>query len=129
MVAEKDWWCVTVVFIKHNPVNLERYGIHEVEWCSCGDSGQAVARTSNAVVLRHTPSGLVVKCHQTRSLERNRTLARQTLVDKLDRLINGDDCVAEQQRRLDERRDRAAHSKARKLDELKRTWRDREGIS
>lgn len=88
-----------------------------------------MARTSNAVVLRHTPSGLVVKCHQTRSLERNRTLARQTLVDKLDRLINGDDCVAEQQRRLDERRDRAAHSKARKLDELKRTWRDRKGIS
>ncbi|XP_078082228.1 mitochondrial translation release factor in rescue [Mustelus asterias] len=49
-----------------------------------GPGGQATNKTSNCVVLKHVPSGIVVKCHQTRSVEQNRKIARTILQEKLD---------------------------------------------
>lgn len=54
-----------------------------------GPGGQATNKTSNAVDLRHIPTGTRVWCHQTRSLEINRHIARKIMVDKLDVLYNG----------------------------------------
>lgn len=64
-----------------------------------GPGGQAVNKTANAVFLKHLPTGLWVKCHETRSLDRNRELARQHLVTRLDNLLNGEESVEAQQQR------------------------------
>ncbi|XP_040203228.1 probable peptide chain release factor C12orf65 homolog, mitochondrial [Rana temporaria] len=55
-----------------------------------GPGGQATNKTNNCVVLKHIPSGIVVKCHQTRSLEINRMKARGILREKLDVLYKGE---------------------------------------
>eukprot|EP00186_Timspurckia_oligopyrenoides_P003625 CAMPEP_0182449924 /NCGR_PEP_ID=MMETSP1172-20130603/37622_1 /TAXON_ID=708627 /ORGANISM="Timspurckia oligopyrenoides, Strain CCMP3278" /LENGTH=220 /DNA_ID=CAMNT_0024647347 /DNA_START=48 /DNA_END=707 /DNA_ORIENTATION=+ len=54
-----------------------------------GRGGQAVSKTNNCVQLKHIPTGIVVKCHDGRSLAQNRKIARKTLRDKLDHMING----------------------------------------
>lgn len=43
----------------------------------------------NCVLLKHTPSGLHVRCQKTRSLEDNRRVARKLLAQKLDDQLNG----------------------------------------
>ncbi|XP_072443736.1 mitochondrial translation release factor in rescue isoform X1 [Chiloscyllium punctatum] len=49
-----------------------------------GPGGQATNKTSNCVVLKHVPTGIVVKCHQTRSVDQNRKIARTILQEKLE---------------------------------------------
>ncbi|XP_070712190.1 mitochondrial translation release factor in rescue-like [Pempheris klunzingeri] len=49
-----------------------------------GPGGQATNKTNNCVVLKHIPSGIVVKCHQTRSVDLNRKRAREIMREKLD---------------------------------------------
>ncbi|NXF84869.1 CL065 factor, partial [Eubucco bourcierii] len=55
-----------------------------------GPGGQATNKTNNCVVLKHIPSGIVVKCHQTRSAEQNRKLARKILQEKVDLFYKGE---------------------------------------
>lgn len=47
-------------------------------------------KTNSAVQLKHIPTGIVVKCQDTRSREQNRKLAREHLAEKIDDLLNGD---------------------------------------
>nr|XP_033475069.1 probable peptide chain release factor C12orf65 homolog, mitochondrial [Epinephelus lanceolatus] len=55
-----------------------------------GPGGQATNKTSNCVVLKHIPTGTVVKCHQTRSVDINRKRAREIMRKKLDVLYKGE---------------------------------------
>jgi len=55
-----------------------------------GNGGQKVNKTSNRVILVHTPTSLRVECQDTRSLQQNRKIARKRLRLKLDAFINGD---------------------------------------
>ena len=79
-----------------NPEDLE-----EKFTLGSGPGGQAVNRTANAVFLKHLPTGLWVKCHQTRSIESNRKIARQLLLGRLDNHLNGENSVENQQKILD----------------------------
>merc|ERR1711928_45259 len=65
-----------------------------------GPGGQNVNKMSNAVFLKHLPTGLWVKCHQQRSLELNRKIARKLLITKLDNFVNGEDSVENQEKML-----------------------------
>ncbi|XP_006015186.1 probable peptide chain release factor C12orf65 homolog, mitochondrial isoform X1 [Alligator sinensis] len=56
-----------------------------------GPGGQATNKTNNCVVLKHIPSGIVVKCHQTRSVELNQKRAREILQEKVDLFYKGED--------------------------------------
>lgn len=106
-----------------NPEDLEE------EFCrGSGPGGQAVNKTNNAVILKHKPSGLIVKCHQTRSLARNRELAREILTDKLDQMINGEMSLTAQKKRILEKKSRESSKRSEKLSELKEQWKKREGI-
>ena len=46
-----------------------------------GPGGQKMNKTSNVVRLEHGPSGLAVRCGETRSRETNRWLARRMLAE------------------------------------------------
>ena len=48
-----------------------------------GPGGQKVNKTSSVVRLVHVPSGLQVKCSETRSREDNRWLARRQLAETI----------------------------------------------
>jgi peptide chain release factor len=82
---------------------------------SGGPGGQHVNKVSTCVVLRHTPSGLEVRCQKERSQSMNRFFARRLLADKLDELINKKKSEAQQQRekvrRQKRRRSRRAKAK------------------
>ena len=48
-----------------------------------GPGGQKTNKTSSVVRLAHEPSGLAVKCGETRSRETNRWLARRLLAETI----------------------------------------------
>jgi hypothetical protein len=70
--------------------------------------------------------GLVVKAHQSRLLDTNRRLAREILVEKLDQVQNGEESVASQKKRIEERKSGKNDAKRRKLQDLKAAWKERE---
>lgn len=63
-----------------------------------GKGGQKLNKTSSCVYLRHSPSGLEVKCQQERSQSLNRYIARRELCDRMERLIRGRESAREQER-------------------------------
>ncbi|EAT34024.1 AAEL012009-PA [Aedes aegypti] len=91
-----------------------------------GPGGQAVAKTNNKVVLTHKPTGIVIQCHSSRSLFKNREEARRLLVAKLDELENGDQSVEAQQRRIDQKKHSEAARRRSKRQEMKKAWKERE---
>lgn len=48
-----------------------------------GPGGQKTNKTSNVVRLMHEPSGLMIRCGETRSRETNRWLARRMLAEMI----------------------------------------------
>jgi peptide chain release factor len=84
---------------------------------SGGHGGQNVNKTSTCVVLLHRPSGLQVRCQTTREQGRNRLLARQWLLAKLEALhrarIDAERARIEKLRR--QRRGRSRGAKQRML--------------
>ncbi len=51
---------------------------------SGGHGGQNVNKTSTCVMVTHLPTGLQVKCQETRQQGQNRVLARKLLLDKIE---------------------------------------------
>ena len=50
-----------------------------------GRGGQKVQKSHSCVVLKHLPTGIVVKCDRERSREINRYLARRMLAEQIER--------------------------------------------
>lgn len=73
---------------------MERLGIRELDLeesfvRSSGHGGQNVNKVSTCVILKHVPSGLVVRCQKDRTQAMNRYWARRILVEKFDAQIRG----------------------------------------
>ncbi|VVD03131.1 mitochondrial translation release factor in rescue [Leptidea sinapis] len=94
-----------------------------------GPGGSAVNKNANCVVLSHKPTGIVIKCHNSRCQDENRKNAREMLISKLDDIMNGEDSVAVQKRRIEEKRVKRAEYKKKKKAILKEEWKKREGLS
>ena len=65
-------------------LDVRESDIEETFVRSGGHGGQNVNKTSTCVMLLHRPSGLQVKCQDTRQQGLNRFLARKLLLDKLE---------------------------------------------
>ncbi|CAM2903434.1 peptide chain release factor [Legionella steigerwaltii] len=87
-----------------------------------GKGGQKLHKTASTVYLKHIPSGLEIKCQESRSREDNRYFARIRLCEKLHSIVS-DEKTKEQQKieklkRQKKRRSRRAKQKI--LDEKSR---------
>ena len=108
-------FCVTQVKEKMLRKKMARLGIDERDLKekfvrSGGKGGQNVNKTSTCVCLRHTPTGVKVKCQRERSQSLNRFLARRILTDKIETLVLGR--AAEEQKRIEKiRRQKRKRSK------------------
>ncbi|MEW6443591.1 MAG: peptide chain release factor-like protein [bacterium] len=105
---------------------MERLGIRDEDLeehfvRSSGKGGQKVNKTSTCVSLHHKPTGVMVKCQQTRSQALNRFYARRRLVEHLEG--RRQEVRAEEQRERDrirrakQRRTRRAREKLREQKE------------
>jgi protein subunit release factor B len=70
---------------------MARLGIRETDLeekfaRSSGPGGQNVNKVASAVTLRHRPSGISVTAQDSRSQGQNRKLARERLVDAIERM-------------------------------------------
>ncbi|XP_034284601.1 mitochondrial translation release factor in rescue [Pantherophis guttatus] len=93
-----------------------------------GPGGQATNKTNNCVVLKHLPSGIVIKCHQTRSLETNRSKAREILQEKVDVFYKGQSSVVLQEKHEFQKKKEEKRRQAKKNLERKRHLKEMLGL-
>jgi peptide chain release factor len=92
--------------------------IEESFVCSGGHGGQNVNKVSTCVMLVHRPSGVSVKCQETRQQGLNRFIARRMLLDKIEQKQRG--FIAAQRDEMErirrQKRKRSRRAKAKMLD-------------
>ncbi|KAK9894166.1 hypothetical protein P389DRAFT_155256 [Cystobasidium minutum MCA 4210] len=67
---------------------IDEADIEETFVRGSGPGGQSINKTNISVSLLHKPTGIRVQCHQTRSREWNRSLARKILRERVDLALN-----------------------------------------
>jgi protein subunit release factor B len=76
-----------------------------------GHGGQKINKTSNAVLLRYPPLGLVVRCQRERKRSLNRFIALRELVDEIELRISPE--TSERLKEIERIRKRKARSRGR----------------
>ncbi|XP_074868943.1 mitochondrial translation release factor in rescue [Carettochelys insculpta] len=89
-----------------------------------GPGGQATNKTNNCVVLKHIPSGIVVKCHQTRSVDLNRRRAREILQQKVDVFYKGENSDIVKEKRAAQKKKQEKKRRAKEILEKKRRFKE-----
>jgi protein subunit release factor B len=77
-------------------LGIEEEDLHESFILGSGSGGQKINKTNSCVFLKHIPSGLQVKCQESRSRETNRYQAREALCDAFEG-IRRDKATAQKQ--------------------------------
>ncbi len=89
--------------------------LEEIFVRSGGKGGQNVNKVSSCVILKHRPTGIVIRCETERSQALNRALARQRLVERIEQLekerVDRARQIAEKARRQKRRPSKAARRK------------------
>lgn len=89
---------------------------------SSGPGGQKVNKTSSCVFLRHIPTGITVKCQESRYQSLNRFFAYRRLLDQIERRQKG--FIEEEKRRIEkirrQKRRRSKRAKEKMLEAKKR---------
>jgi protein subunit release factor B len=107
------------LYERMSKLGIKEADIQESFVRSSGKGGQNVNRRATCVYLKHIPTGIEVKCMQTRSQGLNRFLARRILIDKIEQLILGKQ--SEEQKRIEkirrQKRKRSRRAKEKMLKE------------
>ena len=84
-----------------------------------GSGGQKINKTASCVYLKHSTSGIEVKCQQQRSRELNRFIARRELCERLEEIRDGKKSARQQahEKIRRQKRRRSRRSKNRMLDD------------
>jgi protein subunit release factor B len=113
-----------------NKLGIREADIREDFIRGSGRGGQKINKTSSCVQLLHLPSGIQIKCQQTRMRELNRFLARRELCARLEERLLGAQSARQQeiekirrQKRRRSRRQRAAMLEAKHRHSLKKQMR------
>ena len=107
---EKNRWLKT----KMEQLGVAEKDLEERFVHASGRGGQHVNKSSSCVYLKHIPSGLEVKCMESRSQSLNRFLARRLLLEKLEGAGGGvtrKELAAEKLKRQKARRKRRSGAK------------------
>ncbi|THW61892.1 hypothetical protein D6C86_00455 [Aureobasidium pullulans] len=109
---------------------IEESDITEAFLKGTGPGGQKINKTSSAVQLKHLPTGIVIKCQETRSRSQNRKIARRILAERIELLTLGDDSraalKAEREKKKKASKNKKARRKYRKLEDGKEIEDDEE---
>lgn len=105
------------------PAPLPEEDFTEAFLCGTGPGGQKINKTSSAVQLRHTATGIVLKVQATRSRSQNRKIARQMLAERVELETRGKESraavVAEVKRKRKGSSNKKSRRKYRSLEEEK----------
>jgi protein subunit release factor B len=94
-----------------------------------GPGGQATNKTNNAVMLKHLPTGIVVKSHETRSQLRNKQIAERILINKLDIFYNKEDAIENQEKRIMKKISTEKKRRQKKLSALKEAFKQNNDLN
>jgi protein subunit release factor B len=70
-------------------LGIQEEDIEEKFTLASGKGGQKINKSSSQVQLRHIPTGILIKCSQSRSQGENRLIARRMLVEKIEEIEQG----------------------------------------
>ncbi len=109
-------------------LNMEKLQIHEAELIEkfivgSGKGGQKLHKTASTVYIKHIPSGLEIKCQDSRSREDNRYFARMRLCEKVQANLNLE--KTKQQQKIEkikrQKKRRSRRAKQRMLEDKSKT--------
>ena len=113
----KDKWDKLKAWMKQ--LDIDEHNVVEKFIIGSGSGGQKLHKTSSSVYLKHTPSGIEIKCQESRSREANRYYARIRLCEKLHTTIS--DEITKEQQKIEklkrQKKRRSRRSKQKMLDE------------
>ncbi len=96
-------------------LNIEESDIQEKFILGSGHGGQKIQKTASCVYLKHIPTGMEIKCQDSRLRDQNRYFARRRLCEKIDEKINAEKSEKQQAyekiRRQKRKRSRRAKQK------------------
>jgi protein subunit release factor B len=112
MITQEKWEKLQE---RMDALNISEADLTEQFIRGSGKGGQKINKTSSCVQLIHKPSGIEIKCQQSRLQGSNRFFARRDLCDKLEEKITGIKSKKQQERekirRQKRRRSRRAKNK------------------
>jgi len=112
MVSQEKWNKLNAWMLK---LDIQESELIEKFIIGSGKGGQNLHKTASTVYIKHIPSGIEVKCQDTRFREDNRYFARQRLCEKLHNSISDEKTKAQQAiekiKRQKKRRSRRAKQK------------------
>ena len=108
--------------LKMDSLGIKETDIEEKFIHSSKKGGQKVNKTSSTVRLYHAPSGMTVKCGESRSREMNRWFARRDLAEKILEKVNAALSARRQEteRIRRQKRRRSRRQKAKILDDKRK---------
>ena len=99
---------------KMKALGIREEDLEETFVRSSGAGGQKVNKTSSCVYLKHSPTGITIKCMKDRSQSINRFLARRELLEKIAKMSsprNIEDTKTEKIRKQKLKRKKRSHKK------------------